>query len=59
MTVKEIKAIAEKMGITNSKMKKMDLIRAIQVQEGNSPCFKTEAESCDQTDCCWHNDCLA
>jgi hypothetical protein len=41
MTVKEIKVIAKKMGISASKMKKADLIRTIQMTEGNTPCFQT------------------
>jgi hypothetical protein len=58
MTVKEIKAIAKKMGIKAGKMKKADLIRTIQVTEGNTPCFQTGVTSCDQENCCWRSDCM-
>ena len=34
MTVKEIKIIAKKMGIKAGKMKKVDLVRTIQISRG-------------------------
>ena len=40
------------------KMKKVDLIRAIQSKEGNPACFDTGKNFCDQTDYCWRSDCL-
>lgn len=58
MTVKEIKAIAKKMGINAGKMKKTDLVRSIQAAEGNTPCFQTGVTSCDQENCCWRSDCM-
>ena len=58
MVVKEIKAIAKKMGISVGKMKKADLIRTIQETEGNAPCFQTgNMETCGQENCCWRSDC--
>ena len=57
MTVKEIKAIARNMGIQAGKMKKADLVRTIQMAEGNTPCFQTSVTSCDQENCCWRADC--
>jgi hypothetical protein len=60
MKMQEIKKMATAMGITLGKMKKTDLIRAIQSAEGNSPCFQTEAyDTCGQKDCCWHDDCMS
>lgn len=47
------------MGIKVGKMKKGDLIRSIQVEEGNFPCFGTPSNHCDQLECSWRNDCLA
>jgi hypothetical protein len=58
MTVKEIKNIAGKMGIKAGKMKKADLIHAIQRTEGNYSCFGTASGDCDQMDCRWRGDCL-
>ncbi|MBU0730734.1 MAG: Rho termination factor N-terminal domain-containing protein [Proteobacteria bacterium] len=59
MTMNEIKQKAQQMGIKVGKMKKGDLIRSIQVEEGNFPCFGTPSNHCDQLECSWRNDCLA
>jgi len=59
MTVKEIRAIAKKMSINPGKLKKAELIKTIQVQENNTPCFQTTGSSCDQMGCSWRTDCLA
>ena len=58
MTIYEIRVIAKDMGIDPKKKNKADLIKSIQVKEGNNPCFKTAGTYCDQTDCCWRKDCL-
>ena len=58
MTVKEIKEIAARMGLEAGKMKKSDLVRAIQRAEGNQACFDTgKAFDCNETGCLWRNDC--
>ena len=58
MTVKEIQGIAKKMGLKAGKMRKADLVRSIQMAEGNTPCFQTDAaNSCDQVGCLWRSDC--
>jgi hypothetical protein len=57
MTMQEVREIAKKLSIKTGGMKKTDLIRAIQSEEGNTPCFKTEVNDCDQTDCSWRGDC--
>jgi len=58
MIVKEIRQIAKNLGIKPGKMNKMDLIRAIQIMEGNQPCFQTRMDFCDQANCCWLSDCI-
>ncbi|MBN2655979.1 MAG: hypothetical protein JXR86_02890 [Spirochaetales bacterium] len=58
MLVKEIKEIAKSMDIAVGKMKKDEIIHAIQEKEGNFPCFGTAQGSCDQMDCRWREDCL-
>jgi hypothetical protein len=59
MEMKEIKAIAKMTGITPGKMGKVELIRAIQNKEGNSPCFQSEiATVCGLIDCLWRDDCV-
>ena len=58
MTIYEIRIIAKNMGIEPKKKNKADLIKAIQIKEGNQPCFKTAGTYCEQVDCCWRSDCL-
>jgi hypothetical protein len=58
MKLNEIRAKAEAMQIKAGKMKKADLIRTIQLAEGNTPCFQEKAY-CDQTACCWQDGCTA
>jgi len=54
----EIRSIAKERNISPGRMKKQDLVRTIQLEENNVPCFQTAVESCDQGDCCWRSDCL-
>jgi hypothetical protein len=58
MIVKEVKEIAQGLGIPLGKMKKNELIKTIQETEGNFPCFGTADSSCDQMQCRWRSDCL-
>jgi hypothetical protein len=58
MKVQEIKEIAGRMGIKAGKMKKAELIRAIQQAERNEACFETgRADTCGQDRCLWREDC--
>ncbi|MEW5745375.1 MAG: Rho termination factor N-terminal domain-containing protein [Nitrospirota bacterium] len=58
MKLQEIREIAKERGIKGGKMKKQELIRAIQQDEGNEPCFATgRIETCEQHGCLWRNDC--
>ncbi len=56
--IADVRRIAKEMGLKTSGVKKADLIRAIQVTEGNFPCFGTAKEYCDQVNCFWREDCL-
>ena len=58
MKLAEVKEKAMQQGLTFSKVKKDDLVRAIQAHEGNNPCFKTNVQYCSQMDCCWRSDCM-
>ena len=60
MKVKEIRELARGHGVQSAaRLKKPELIRAIQRSEGNFDCFGTAADGyCDQMDCRWRNDCL-
>jgi len=58
MKMLEIKEKARGLGITPGKMKKADLIHAIQTAERNRPCFGTSNGQCPYTNCCFREDCL-
>jgi len=59
MKVDEIRATAKEMGIKVTRMKKADLIRSIQIAEGNNDCYgKTVDTDCGQTACLWREDCI-
>ncbi|MFT5698592.1 MAG: hypothetical protein ACI8ZB_001447 [Desulforhopalus sp.] len=58
MNMKEVQVLARSIGIKPKKYRKTELIRKIQTEEGNVPCFQMNIESCDQKNCCWHKDCL-
>ena len=60
MTLKELKEKAKNYEIKAAKMKKDEIIRAIQRAEGNYDCFGTALSgACSQTDCLWREDCLS
>lgn len=59
MKLDEIKEIAKQHNIKVGKMKKADLVRAIQQVEGNEVCFETgQADMCGQDACLWRKDCV-
>lgn len=58
MKVAEVREIAAQRGMAAGRMKKVDLIRAIQKTEGNEACFETgKAGECGQAECLWRADC--
>ena len=58
MSMPQIKAKARDLGITPGKMKKVDLIRAIQAAEWCTPCYGRSNGECPWLECCWRSDCL-
>lgn len=59
MTVREIREIARQQGIKAGKLRKSELIKAIQREEGNFDCFGTAGGGhCDQLGCIWRDDCF-
>jgi len=58
MTLPEIRAKAKALGIKPGRMKKADLIHAIQLAEGCTPCFGRSDGYCPYSDCCFMKDCL-
>ena len=58
MKVSEIREKAEWLGIVPGKMKKIELIHAVQLAEQNTPCYGTCNGNCDQSGCCFYTDCI-
>lgn len=59
MKVEEIRNLARDHGVRGARMKKPDLIRQIQLHEGNFACFGTAFDGfCDQEACLWREDCF-
>lgn len=58
MTLQDIKKLAQQVGVPATG-NKGDLIKSIQLKEGNFDCFGTTINGfCDQWNCIWRNDCL-
>jgi len=58
MGMPEIRKKAKALGIIPGKMKKVELVHAIQMAEGCTPCFGRSNGQCSYTDCCFIKDCL-
>jgi len=59
MKLEEIKGIAKKHDIKVGKLKKAELVQAIQSAEGNEVCFESgKAADCGQEQCLWRVDCI-
>jgi hypothetical protein len=58
MKVAEIKMKAKNLGVTPGRMRKAELIHAIQLAEGYTPCFGRSNGQCSSVDCCFMADCL-
>ncbi len=58
MNVAQVKTIAREQGIVVGRLRKAELIQAIQRSENNYPCYNTgQGASCDQSSCLWREDC--
>ena len=58
MKMAEIREKAKALGITSGKMKKTELIHAIQRAENCTPCFGRSNGECQYSDCCFMRDCF-
>lgn len=59
MKLQDIRTIAKNHNIKISGAAKADLIKKIQLQEGNFDCFGAALNDvCDQTECLWREDCI-
>ena len=60
MRFQQIQKMAKGMGIYTHRMKKTDMIRAIQRAENNIECYGTERiGTCQEGACLWRSDCLS
>ena len=57
MKLNEIKKKAQWLGIDSKKLKKVELVHAIQTAEGCVACYGTNQGDCVQTGCCFRADC--
>ncbi len=58
MRINEIKKMAKAMGVRTDRMKKADVIRAVQRAENNIDCYGTQrVEYCKENGCLWRSDC--
>ncbi len=58
MNMNQVKEVAKERGVKPGKLKKIELIRAIQEMEGNPQCFNTLfSDRCGQDQCLWLGDC--
>lgn len=59
MKLEQIRTIAKSRGVHPGKLTKANLIKSIQIAEGNADCFAgTHSSTCDQVDCLWREDCF-
>jgi hypothetical protein len=60
MNLETIRYIARKKGVAPGALSKIQLVRRIQLEEGNLSCFATpESLRCHQFNCMWREDCLS
>jgi hypothetical protein len=59
MRFQDIQKMAKGMDINTYRMKKTDMIRAIQREENNIECYGTDrVDICEEEVCLWRDDCL-
>jgi hypothetical protein len=58
MKMDQLKKKAKKLGVNAGKMKKAQLVHSIQGAEGNNQCYGRSNNTCDQTLCCFRDDCF-
>jgi len=58
MKMQEIHIKARQLGINSFGKSKTDLIREIQLKEGNFDCYGSAQDYCDQEDCAFRASCL-
>lgn len=57
LSMKKLQQMAKDLGVSSpSRLKKPELIRAIQETEGNTPCYERISQ-CGQDDCLFYSEC--
>lgn len=60
MNMKTIRLLARTLKVDTGQLSKTDLIRKIQLAEGNFDCYgRANSGECDQAECAWRDDCLS
>jgi len=60
MKIQRVREIAREQGLDPGQAGKAEMIKAIQIKEGNFDCFATAYEGvCDRAGCLWREDCFA
>ena len=60
MNMQDIRERAKDFGIKTARMSKVNLIKEIQLSEGNFSCFASAVDGvCDQTACLWREECFS
>jgi len=59
MNMKHLRQFASSLNVESGKLSKTELIKKIQLAEGNFDCYGSAVDGkCDQMDCAWRDDCL-
>jgi hypothetical protein len=59
MKIAEVRTLAKAHGVRPDNLFKTELIKTIQLKEGNFDCYGTAYDGvCDRVDCCWREDCF-
>lgn len=59
MEIAEVRDIAKSQNMDPGELSKTELIKSIQISEGNFDCFATAyGGECDQGGCSWRGDCF-
>ena len=58
MKINDIRKIAKTYGINSFGKGKVDLVRAIQLREGNFDCYGKVSDYCDQRECAFRSSCF-
>lgn len=59
MKLDQVRVVAKSLGVNPGKLAKAELIKSIQLAEGNFDCFASAMNGeCNQMSCVWRDDCF-